>query len=209
LASEIKLFAFDMGHVIIDFEWPTVCDGFCRRANFSGESFAPVLKHLGSLGYETGKINTSIFLAELNKALGTDIDESEFTTLWNATFRENLEMTKVLAKLKDAYKLYLLSNTNENHYNWIQEQYDVARHFEELILSYEVGHAKPDLPIYHEVMTRSGLAPETCLFIDDLEENVRAAREAGMQAVVFTTPQKLHSDLLELGVDLGKIDAVV
>jgi len=200
LANEIKLFAFDMGHVLIDFEWQEVCQGFCKRANFTGEDFGPVLKYLGSLGYETGKINTSGFLQELNKSLSTDIDESEFTTLWNATFRENLEMTRLLGRLKDAYRLYLLSNTNENHYTFIQEQYDVARHFEETILSYEVGSAKPELTIYKEVMNRSGIDAQHCLFVDDLEENVKAAREVGMHAILFTGPEALRNELSKLGV---------
>lgn len=205
MASEIKLFAFDMGHVLIDFDWSAVCAGFCKRANFEGDDFKPVLKHLGSLGYETGKIGTELFLAELNRALKTEIDETEFTTLWNATFVENLEMVKVLTKLKTAFRLYLLSNTNENHYGWIQQTYDVARHFEELILSYEVGHAKPDAPIYGEVMARSGLAAKHCLFVDDLEENIIAAREAGMQAILFTSPEALHHELLDYGVDLNQL----
>jgi HAD superfamily hydrolase (TIGR01509 family) len=200
--QEIQLFAFDMGHVIIDFEWPTVCEGFCRRAGLEAQSFAPILKHLGSLGYETGKIGTIEFLKEVNRVLKTDIDETEFTTLWNATFRENSEMSELLQQLKNSYALYLLSNTNESHYNFIQREYDVARHFSELILSYEVGSAKPELEIYKEVITRSGIAPGSCIFIDDLEENVRAAHEVGLQAIVFTTPQALKSDLRALGVQV-------
>lgn len=189
-----------MGHVIIDFEWTAVCEGFVQKAGLTGEKFAPILKHLGSLGYETGKINTAFFLNELNRLLGTNIDESEFTNLWNATFRENLEVTQMLTKLKQSYKLYLLSNTNENHYNWIQQQYNVARHFEELILSYEIGHAKPDHPIYSEVMTRSGFDAAQCVFVDDLHENVRAARDAGMHGIVFTTAEQLRVDLAKLNV---------
>jgi glucose-1-phosphatase len=202
LVQEIELFAFDMGHVLIDFEWPTVCEGFYRRAGLEPDSFAPILKHLGSLGYETGKIGTVEFLKEVNKVLSTDIDEAEFTTLWNATFRENGEMADLLQRLKDSYSLYLLSNTNENHYSFIQREYDVARHFSELILSYEVGSAKPDLTIYKEVISRSGIAAGSCLFVDDLEANVRAAREVGLQAILFTTPQALKADLRELGVQV-------
>lgn len=209
MATDIKLFAFDMGHVLIDFDWSMVCDGFCKRANFNGENFGPVLKHLGSLGYETGRVSTAVFLSELNKALNCQIDEAEFTNLWNATFVENLEMVKILNKLKSAFKLYLLSNTNENHYGWIQQNYDVARHFEELILSYEVGHAKPDQPIYGEVISRSGFAPQQCLFVDDLEENIAAAKQVGMNGILFTSPDALRIELLEYGVDLDNLNSVV
>lgn len=197
---EIELFAFDMGHVIIDFEWPTVCEGFYRRAGIEKDSFAPVLKHLGSLGYETGKVGTVEFLAEMNKVLSTDIADHEFEELWNATFRENSEMAELLQHLKDYYSLYLLSNTNESHYGFIQRNFDVARHFKELILSYEIGSAKPDLAIYEEVISRSGIAPGRCVFVDDLKENVNAARQVGLQAILFTTPSALKQDLRELGI---------
>lgn len=200
--QNIELIAFDMGHVIIDFDWPTVCEGFYRRAGLESESFAPVLKYLGALGYETGKIGTAEFLAEMNKSLSTDIDEKEFETLWNATFRENVEMSDLLEHLKDYYTLFLLSNTNDCHYNYIQRNYDVARHFSELILSYEVGSAKPELAIYEEVIARSGIAPGSCLFVDDLKENVKAAQQVGLQAVLFTSPEALKQDLRALGVDV-------
>ncbi len=189
-----------MGHVLIDFEWSSVCEGFCRRAGLDSDSFAPILRHLGSLGYETGRIGTVDFLKELNRVLRTDIEEMEFTTLWNATFRENKEMSELLQELKKSYSLYLISNTNENHYGYIQREFDVARHFSELILSYEVGSAKPELAIYKEVLSRSGIAPGRCVFVDDLEHNVRAAQELGLQALLFTTPEALKNDLRLLGI---------
>lgn len=194
-----------MGHVLIDFDWSQVCDGFCKRAGVGIDSFGPVLKHLGSLGYETGKVNTALFLSELNRVLNCAIEEPEFTSLWNATFVENLEMVEILTSLKSQFKLYLLSNTNENHYSWIQQNYDVSRHFDELILSYEIGHAKPDLAIYSEVMSRSGLEPAQCLFVDDLEDNIAAARSVGMKAVLFTSPDALRRELVNYGVDLNKL----
>ncbi|MDZ4834076.1 MAG: HAD family phosphatase [Candidatus Melainabacteria bacterium] len=200
--QEIQLLAFDMGHVLIDFEWPSVCEGFYRKAGLEREGFAPVLKHLGSLGYETGRVGTVEFLKELNTALNTDIDEAEFEILWNATFRENLEMSAMLKELKNSYWLYLLSNTNESHYSYIQREFDVARHFSELILSYEVGCTKPELAIYQEVISRSGIAPGSCVFIDDLEDNISAAREVGLHAILFTTPAALKEDFRAIGVNV-------
>lgn len=211
-SDDVKLFAFDMGHVIIDFEWHLVCDGFCRRAGLASENFGPVLQHLGSLGYESGRIGTTDFLKELNLVLKTDIDGDEFNRLWNATFRENTEMAALLMSLKQRYPLYLLSNTNESHYQFIQQNYNVARHFDELILSYEVGSIKPDLRIYQEVISRSGFDPTHCVFIDDLHDNVAAARSLGMQGIVFSDYDALVKQLEQIGVtmpaDLGQDTSV-
>lgn len=198
--TPIALLVFDMGHVFIDFEWEIVCEGFRQRAAASEQQFASVLAHLGSLGYERGVIRTPEFLASMNELLATDISHAEFTRLWNATFRENLEMARLFATLRQTHPLYLLSNTNDNHYEFLQETFNVARHFDELILSYEVGATKPDAAIYEEVVTRSGFLPGQCLFVDDLEANVQAAAQLGMQTIHFTGVEPLKARLTTLGI---------
>ncbi|MGD9682039.1 MAG: HAD family hydrolase [Candidatus Obscuribacterales bacterium] len=201
---EVKLLVFDMGHVLIDFEWVSVCRQFATAAGVSLDKFQVVLSRVATMGYETGRVDTREFLSRLNELLGTDLGVAEFTRMWNHGFRENLEMSSLLTRLKGAYPLYLLSNTNENHYGFIQESFDVERHFDELILSYLVECAKPDPAIYEHVMDRSGLSPSECLFVDDLEDNVRAARSVGMHAILF----RGHSDLVEqftrYGIEIEK-----
>jgi HAD superfamily hydrolase (TIGR01509 family) len=54
-----------------------------------------------------------------------------------------------------------------------------------LVYSYEVGIEKPDRRIYKITCQRLGVAPGEVVFLDDLEANVVAAREAGMRAVLF------------------------
>lgn len=199
--TKVKLLVFDMGHVFIDFEWEMVCLGFCQRANITDDQFRPILKHVGSLGYENGAIATADFLKELNGKLNTTLTLEEFTALWNATFRENEEMASLLVSLRrdSGVPLYLLSNTNENHYGHLQGRFNVERHFDEVILSFKVGCSKPDRRIYEEVLRRSGLKPEECLFIDDLERNVRAAAEVGMNAIRFVGVADLKERLRQFG----------
>lgn len=204
MSQDIQLIVFDMGHVFIDFEWEAVCQGFCDRAGISQEQFKPILQHIGSLGYEHGHIDTASFVAAINQQMvahgSAPLSEAEFHTLWNATFRENLAMAELMQSLKKRYKLYLLSNTNEAHWQFIDTAYQVNRHFEELILSYEVGHVKPKHDIYHEVLKRSGMRAEQCVFIDDLPPNVAAAAEVGMNVVHFQGIDDLVVRLQAMGV---------
>lgn len=199
-APEIKLIVFDMGHVFVDFEWEDVCLGFCKRAGISREEFAPVLKHIGSLGYENGHIDTAIFLAALNEHViahgkAEPIAHDEFQILWNATFRENSEMAELMKQLKESHRLYLLSNTNESHWHYLNDNFAVSRHFEELVLSYEIGHSKPQPEIYHEVLRRSGTPAAQCLFIDDLPQNIKAGAEVGMNVIHFQGVDDLKEKL--------------
>lgn len=198
----MKLLVFDMGHVFVDFEWESVCLAFCRRAGCTIETLRPVFYELSQLGYESGRIGTDTFLGELNSRLKTDISREEFTELFTHTFRENEEMAQLLQTLKQQVPLYLLSNTNEVHYDWLQEKYAVARHFQELILSYKVGCSKPDQAIYRHVLERSRFDAGDCLFIDDLQPNIDAALGVGMKAHRFGGIEPLKSELRSYGLQV-------
>jgi len=200
--SQVKLLVFDMGHVFVDFEWETVCEGFCTRAGIDSEQFKPILRHIASLGYESGRSQTADVLREINALLpDLNLTEEEFHTLWNATFRENEEMAELLQFLKKERPLYLLSNTNDSHYSYLERTHNVSRHFEELILSYLVGAAKPEEAIYHEVMKRSGLKAEECLFVDDLPANIEAASKLGMNTIRFVGIADLKERLASFGIN--------
>jgi glucose-1-phosphatase len=197
--ANVKVLVFDMGHVFVDFEWDAVCEGFCQAAGVSRERLKEVFSQVAKLGYESGHIDTNTFLQELNTRLGSNIERSQFDQLWVSTFRENEEMAALLQTLKQQRPLYLLSNTNEVHYEYLQGRYDVARHFEELILSYKVGCSKPDASIYREVLRRADVPAHNCLFVDDLEPNILAASELGMQVIQFKGVAHLKDKLSEFG----------
>jgi glucose-1-phosphatase len=199
--NQVKLLVFDMGHVFVDFEWETVCKGFCDRAGITREEFAPILKHIASLGYESGRAGTADVLREINaKVADLNLTEDEFHKLWNATFRENEEMAALLQSLKKDRPIYLLSNTNDSHYTYLESTHNVSRHFEELILSYLVGSAKPEEAIYLEVLKRSGLKAEECLFVDDLPANIEAAGKLGMNTIRFVGIADLKERLAAFGI---------
>jgi putative hydrolase of the HAD superfamily len=70
---------------------------------------------------------------------------------------------------------------------------DWLKHFATLAYSCDLGVAKPDRRAYEIVAERLGVAPRECLFIDDNETNVLAARELGMRAEVFHAPDQVRS----------------
>lgn len=202
--DSLKLLVFDMGHVFVDFDWEVVCAGFMKASGKTRDDLRQVMATCAKLGYETGKVGTELFLAELNKELGTTLSTDEFCAIWNASFSENQEMAELLAVLGQQRPLYLLSNTNEVHYDHLQGSFNVARHFQELILSYKVGLAKPQAAIYHEVLRRSGFAAHECLFVDDLAPNIKAAQEVGLHAIQFTNAADLKARLGAMGFEVSR-----
>jgi putative hydrolase of the HAD superfamily len=199
-SADIKLLVFDMGHVFVDFEWESVCQGFCDSAKIDREYFDPILRRIAGLGYERGKVDTAGLIEALYEMIGIRYSEDEFKALWNNTFRENTEMAELLQKLKGQRPLYLLSNTNESHWQYLEETYNVSRHFEQLILSYKVGFVKPHKEIYEHVLALSGLGANHCLFIDDLPQNIAAGSELGMHTIHFQGACDLKNKLQQLGL---------
>ena len=85
------------------------------------------------------------------------------------------------------YNIYYLSNWSK----WHVQELKRANKFEFLklmdggIFSYETGYMKPDRRIYKYFLYKYNLDPSTCIFFDDKEENVKAAKNVGMKAEVF------------------------
>jgi putative hydrolase of the HAD superfamily len=81
----------------------------------------------------------------------------------------------------------------------VKEAYPLLRHFDDYVLSYEVGAAKPEAKIYQEAIARAQCDPEECFFTDDMAVNVEAARAHGMDAVQFLSAEQLERELRARG----------
>jgi 2-haloacid dehalogenase len=98
--------------------------------------------------------------------------------------------------------LYALSNWNAEKFETTLKTYSCLKHFKGIMISGEVGVAKPDLTIYQLFLQRFGLRADACVFIDDKETNIAAARHVGMHGLHFVTAERLHADLAALGFSL-------
>ena len=110
-------------------------------------------------------------------------------------------VVEILRALKDAgYRLYVLSNWPAEKFALVRPQYPFFEWFDDLIISGEVGIAKPDKAIFHLLLERARRPADECLFIDDHDGNIRVASELGFQTILFQSPQQLESELNRLGI---------
>jgi epoxide hydrolase-like predicted phosphatase len=112
--------------------------------------------------------------------------------------RENLSLIR---GLRPPYRISVLSNADRTLVERM-EQTQLHDLFDDIISSADVGLAKPDERIYRLAAERLQLSVEECVFIDDLERNIEAARKIGMKAIHFRVHEgdKLAEQLAELGV---------
>ena len=140
---------------------------------------------------ERGELSEDEFLAIVGEALsgevGRPVEMAGFADRYWAQLSPNDEMISYLRSLRDDRGLRLALLTN-NVVEWEprwRPVWDIDSMFELVVDSGFVGMRKPEPEIYELTLSRLGLPAKACVFVDDLELNCVAAREAGMAAVQF------------------------
>lgn len=107
-------------------------------------------------------------------------------------------LVEVIRALRPQYRTALLSNAWPDVREVIENQWRFADAFEEIVISAEVGLAKPNPEIYQLTLRRLQVEPEQAVFIDDFEENVAEARALGLHAIQFHSKQQTLRELFDL-----------
>jgi HAD superfamily hydrolase (TIGR01509 family) len=110
----------------------------------------------------------------------------------------NVELVR---RLRPRYKLSVLSNADMSLRGRLERD-GIHALFDDVVVSAEVGMAKPDPAIFRLAVERLGLTPAECVFVDDWDQNVAAARDVGMRGVIHRVDKgdDLRKQLLALGV---------
>jgi len=198
----IKTVIFDLGRVIVPFDFKRGYRAMSERCSYAPED---IPKRIGStdlvVRFESGQITPKEFVKELCGVLDMEMEYEHFCEVWSSIFLpETLIPESLLEGLRKRHRLLLLSNTNAIHFEMIRQNYALLKHFDEFILSYEVGAMKPSPRIYEEAIARAGCQPGECFFTDDIAEYVAGARKAGIDAVQFESAAQIESELLKRGV---------
>jgi len=107
----------------------------------------------------------------------------------------NIQLADLIRSLRGRYKIGLLSNAWSNMRQVLDERFHVADLFDELIISAEVGLAKPDPRIYRLAVQRLNVQPSETVFIDYMLKNVEAARLEGLHAIQYLDFEQMLAEL--------------
>ncbi|MCB9799434.1 MAG: HAD family phosphatase [Candidatus Omnitrophica bacterium] len=201
--AEIKTVIFDIGDVLLYFDAPKACKRFSKAGKVS---FLKLWKHFFTdpteKAYTRGEITSKAFYRHACKALQFDMPYADFKHYWNDIFWENESILPVILKLKEKYPLYVISNTNDLHYEHIRKKYKVFKHFKRLFPSHKVGARKPEPAVYRRVLEKIKYHPSETLFIDDKIKFVKGARAVGMHSVRYRGTPQLIKDLKKFGIEI-------
>ncbi|MCU0698172.1 MAG: HAD-IA family hydrolase [Myxococcaceae bacterium] len=139
---------------------------------------------------------------ELVERLGRTLTPEAWFALWNCHFTLHHEMVRTVERLLGRVRLVLLSNTHDQHIAWLRPRLPVLERFDGLVLSYEVGHVKPEPAIYERALALAKVPPSRAAFFDDVARYAEAATALGLHGRVFTTEPAFRTQLAALRPDL-------
>jgi FMN phosphatase YigB (HAD superfamily) len=194
---QISAITFDLGNVLVKVDHLRFCRRLAALAALSPqEVYAQVFESSLEPGYDTGHLTSREFYQRVAAHFGVVLPYSRFTALWCDIFDPMDSMAEMVQHLGARFPLYLLSNTNSLHFDYIQARFAaLLRPFRAFVLSYQVGSRKPEAPIYQALVQQVGRPPAEILFLDDKESFVEAARAQGLAAWQFHSPRELQRRL--------------
>jgi|WetSurMetagenome_2_1015567.scaffolds.fasta_scaffold440715_1 glucose-1-phosphatase len=192
---------FDLGRVLIPFDFHRGYEAMGRRCGLDSEEVRARIKSLDLMvPYETGLIESRDFVKAVTEKLGIELSLEEFSEVWGSIFLpETLIPESLLEDLKTRYRLVLLSNTNELHFDMLARRYPILGQFDEHVLSYKVKAMKPDPRIYQAAIAAAQCAASECFFTDDIPDYVEGACRMGIDAVRFENEAQIRSELARRG----------
>ncbi|MDR3112209.1 MAG: HAD family phosphatase [Elusimicrobiota bacterium] len=196
-----KVVLLDLGNVLFRFNLNTFATKYLKKTPKSKiESFNSLILKFSDLGYsyEKGNISSFEFFTQLKEQTNYEGTFDEWSVIWNDIFTPIPEVIELAMQLSKKYPVNILSNINELHFNYLKECYPVVfMVFGKKFLSFEMHLRKPENQIFKETTKLCGVAPNEILFIDDIEENIVAAKNNGLNAYQFTSYKKLIEVLKE------------
>ena len=155
--------------------------------------------------YDRGALSGIAYWESVARDLHKPLDAQELdgliradTALWT---QPNQEMIDWAAALQRAgIKTGILSNLGDAMEAGILERFPWLADFVHKTFSHRLGIAKPDPAIYRHAAEGLGVQASNILFVDDREENIAAARSAGMLTVQYTDHVSFIAEMNRMGL---------
>jgi len=200
---EITWFIFDLGNTVIKLAYERVLENICKRAAIERDELVELLEEPGAYrDLERGAVSFADFHEFLSDKAGYRGSLHDLQETWSDFFDGMLPgIEDLIDRLRLHYRIAFLSNSNEVHAEVIPKKFGALFDRDDrLIFSHRFRCAKPDLEMFQRALEIIGALPSQAALVDDLLENVLAARAVGMTAFQFRDTFQLESDLKSAGL---------
>ncbi len=186
--KNIKNIIFDFGNVLLNINPALTAEAFKKLGIkdesdfFGGRSSIELM-----VKYERGQATSEEFIQAISASVSDKVTSEQIIDAWNALLLDFPSIrVELLQQLRSDYRLFLLSNTNQIHFEKYTQQfqaiygYPLESLFEKMWFSHQIGLSKPDTAVFEFVLKDKNLNPAETLFIDDTLMHVEAARKSGI-----------------------------
>ncbi|MCK5040628.1 MAG: HAD family phosphatase [Candidatus Aenigmarchaeota archaeon] len=199
----IKAIIFDFGGVVEKFDNDIFLEKISKFSDKGVEELNELIYVSSDLPrkYEMGLISSGEFFRKISEMCNLSLSKQEFIEAYTDIFCPIQTTHRLIKKLKNKYKISLLSNTSHWDFEHGIKKSEVFSLFDFMTLSFEVGARKPEEKIYLDALDKLKLKPQECVFIDDVVEYVEGANKTGINGIHYTSYDKLLDCLKKLDVD--------
>jgi len=186
--TKIKAFFFDIGGVLVKVDSSKSIQKLSEKLKVSPEKIQEGMTRELLNEYERGHMTSNQFYEQLLINYGSDekMEMETFKAYWLEVLFPCTRSVAFLERVKQEFPVWLLSNTNDFHYDLLMRDFPFMKMVDGGTYSFMVGSMKPDPLIYEVAIKKSGFRPEEILFIDDLEANVQAAGDMGINIIHYS-----------------------
>ncbi|QNK61671.1 HAD family phosphatase [Pedobacter sp. PAMC26386] len=209
--QKIKNIIFDYGNVIFEIDFRITQNSLKQLGIPNIETFFGHSGHHNLFNeLETGTITPAQFRDGIREiAQNSALTDKEIDAAWNSLLiGVHPDTHQVLLETKKNYRTFLLSNTNQIHYDYIMDylkkDFGLENNdtfFEKAYYSQLMKFRKPHVEIFQQVINENNLNPAETLFIDDTPGHLEGAKKAGLQTLLMTEkPENLGAFLKSNGI---------
>lgn len=198
MPTHINTIIFDLGAVLIDWNPRHLY----RKIFSSEEEMETFLREVCTSDWNEAQDEGRTLAAGTDLLVNNFPHHEEniraFYGRWQEMLGGEIEGTKnILQQLKESgqYKLYALTNWSDETFPIAQAMYDSLHWFDGVVVSGREKIRKPAAAFYQLLLNRYQVTADHALFIDDNERNVIAAREFGIDSILFKNPHQLKIEL--------------
>lgn len=197
----IKNIVFDLGRVLVEFSPAIYLERF-GLGEETNQLLNQIVFHSEEwVDCDRGKYENNTDIKEIlceKHPEHADKIRLVLTDDWVEMLLIKPETVKFLETLKnDGYKIFILSNLSKQSLDYLSK-YDFFKLVDGGVYSYQVHLVKPDPAVYSELLNKYALVPEETIFIDDLENNIKAAKDMNIHGVVFKNIEQVEKEVNEL-----------
>ena len=194
----VKNIVFDIGNIILNgssssalnkIELDDESKRIIKEALFDSSNY---------MDLDYGRLDFRGYYDKYSELLPVELKEIGYYALVNSYILRgfNDSIKNLIIKLcGKGYKIYVLSNNNEDVYNYIKKS-DLDRYINGYVISCFYGVVKPEKDIYKILFDKYELKPSECYFIDDKKDNIDVGEELGMKGFILDWEKNKFEDLL-------------